>query len=261
MNRQILMTAPIKKTINIDPHQYIKELEATIEDLKQSNQDLEHFAYVASHDLQEPLRTVEGYLTLIRRSLPEEDMPEEVKHYFEHVFEGVQRLQMLIQDLLEYSRAGRMVERKTIKVYPMLEIVKYNLRNLLAKHQARIVIVDPLPETFLGHRTGITQLFQNLLSNAIRFGKPNSENIIQIAGQEDEAYLHFQIQDQGIGIAEADQSRIFELFTRLQAREFGETGSGIGLALCKRIVESHGGKIWLESQPGKGSTFHFTLKK
>lgn len=244
----------------VDTIEQLKKLEQQIEDLKQSNQDLEHFAYVASHDLQEPLRTVEGYLTLIHRNLPPDSISPEVEEYFEHVFAGVQRLQQLIHDLLEYSRAGRMVDRKTIKVYPMLEIVKYNLRNFLADHQAEIIVED-LPKSFQGHRTGITQLFQNLLSNAIRFGKPGEINTITISAKEHAEYIHFYIQDQGIGIAPSDHQRIFELFTRLQAREFGENGTGIGLALCKRIVESHGGKLSLTSEPGAGSTFHFTIKK
>lgn len=238
----------------------IRELRQQIEDLQQSNQDLEHFAYVASHDLQSPLRTVEGYLGIIRQKLKEEDLTEEVNGYFEHVTLGVKRLQQLIKDLLEYSRAGRMVDRATIQMHPMLEIVKYNLRQNIQQAEVEF-ITENLPERISGHRMGITQLFQNLLSNAIEFGPEAGTNHIRIQAREDERYWHFSVTDEGIGIAEKDQQRIFELFTRLQPREKEDKGTGIGLALCKRIVDSHGGKIWVESAPDEGSTFHFSIRK
>lgn len=238
----------------------IRELRQQIVDLQQSNQDLEHFAYVASHDLQSPLRTVEGYLGIIRQKLKEEDLTEEVNGYFEHVTLGVKRLQQLIKDLLEYSRAGRMEERATIQVHPMLEIVKYNLRQSIQQAEVKFITED-LPERISGHRMGITQLFQNLLSNAIEFGPETGTNHIRIQASEDERYWHFSVADEGIGIAEKDQQRIFELFTRLQPREKEDKGTGIGLALCKRIVDSHGGKIWVESEPDQGSTFHFSIRK
>ncbi len=238
----------------------IRELKQQIEDLKQSNQDLEHFAYVASHDLQSPLRTVEGYLGIIRQELNKEGVSGDVEGYFEHVTLGVKRLQQLIKDLLEYSRAGRMVDRATIQTHAMLEIVKYNLRHNIQQRTVTITFED-LPERFLGHRMGITQLFQNLLANAIDFGKKDSPNHIKISSTEDEKYWRFAVSDEGIGIAEENQQRIFELFTRLNPREMEDKGTGIGLALCKRIVDSHGGKIWVESALDAGSTFHFTIRK
>lgn len=238
----------------------IRELQQQIEDLKQSNQDLEHFAYVASHDLQSPLRTVEGYLSIIRQQLEKQGISEEVEGYFEHVTLGVKRLQQLIKDLLEYSRAGRMVDRATIQTIPMLEIVKYNLRHSIQQREVEIS-TEGLPERFLGHRMGITQLFQNLLANAIDFGKEDHLNQIRISCQEDERYWQFSVSDEGVGIAAEDQQRIFELFTRLNPREKEDKGTGIGLALCKRIVDSHGGKIWVESELDKGSTFYFSIRK
>lgn len=245
---------------NTDQNILIQELRQQIEDLKQSNQDLEHFAYVASHDLQSPLRTVEGYLGIIRKELEKEGVSTEVEGYFEHVTLGVKRLQQLIKDLLEYSRAGRMVERANIKTHPMLEIVKYNLRHSIEQNEVKISTKD-IPETFIGHRMGITQLFQNLLANAINFGPETGMNHIQISYQEDPKYWQFSVEDNGIGIAIEDQQRIFELFTRLQPREKEDKGTGIGLALCKRIIESHGGKIWVDSAIGKGTTFYFTIRK
>ena len=238
----------------------IRELRERIEELRQSNQDLEHFAYVASHDLQAPLRTVEGYLGIIRKELAKENISEQLQEHFNHVTLGVQRLQQLIKDLLEYSRAGRMVERQRVKTYPMLEIVKYNLRHAVREAGAEITTAA-LPEEFSGHRMGITQLFQNLLANAVGFGAADRPNFIHVTAEDQDNSWRFSISDTGIGIDPADHQRIFELFTRLHPREAADKGTGIGLALCKRIVESHGGKIWLESEPGKGSTFHFTISK
>lgn len=247
-------------TKGAEKDQLIRELQQQIKDLQQSNQDLEHFAYVASHDLQAPLRTVEGYLSIIRQELAKNDLPEELEEYFQHVTLGVKRLQQLIKDLLEYSRAGRMVERQRIKTLPMLEIVKYNLRHSIEKTNTE-VSTGNLPEEFQGHRMGITQLFQNLLANAINFGPEQGNNRVHITAQDKDNYWQFSISDTGIGIAAENQQKIFELFTRLHPREVDDKGTGIGLALCKRIVESHGGKIWIDSELGKGSTFHFTLKK
>ena len=249
-----------EETGNSSDEELIQELRQQIEDLKQSNQDLEHFAYVASHDLQSPLRTVEGYLGIIRQQLDTESLSPELQGYFEHVTLGVKRLQQLIKDLLEYSRAGRMVERAKVQTHPMLEIVKYNLRETIRQHEVEIT-TENLPERFSGHRMGITQLFQNLLSNAIQFGPAEGVNRIHISCAEDDRYWRFSVADQGLGIAPKDQQRIFELFTRLVAREKADQGTGIGLALCKRIVDSHGGKIWVDSELGKGSTFHFTIRK
>jgi light-regulated signal transduction histidine kinase (bacteriophytochrome) len=237
----------------------IAELKQQIEDLQQSNQDLEHFAYVASHDLQAPLRTVEGYLGIIRQMMPDEQLSPELEVYFEHVTTGVKRLQQLITDLLEYSRAGRMADRQRIKTIPMLEIVKYNLRSSLQQKEVE-VIFENLPEEFMGHRMGITQLFQNLLANAINFSREDVAAKVVISAVWDEQFYHFSIKDNGIGIEKSNYQRIFELFTRLHPRELNDKGTGIGLALCKRIVDSHGGKIWVDSTPGQGSTFHFTIK-
>lgn len=238
----------------------IRELRQQIEDLKQSNQDLEHFAYVASHDLQSPLRTVEGYLGIIRQELQKQGVSTELEGYFEHVTLGVKRLQQLIKDLLEYSRAGRMVDRATIQTHPMLEIVKYNLRHSIQQRSVEIS-ADNVPERLIGHRMGVTQLFQNLLANAVDFGPEDKTNHIRISCEEDDRYWRFSIADEGVGIASEDQQRIFELFTRLNPREKEDKGTGIGLALCKRIVDSHGGKIWVESELGNGSTFFFTIRK
>lgn len=238
----------------------IAELQQQVKDLRQSNQDLEHFAYVASHDLRAPLHTVQGYLGIIRQALEKENLSAEIEECFQHVTFGVKRLQQLVEDLLEYSRAGRMEERQRIKPQPMLELMIYSLRHDIEK-MAATVTTNGLPEEFRGHRVGITQLFQNLLVNAVNFGKKDTPNHIHLEGVEHTDYWQFSIADQGVGIAPENHQKIFELFTRLVPREVDDQGTGIGLALCKRIVESHGGKIWVESELGQGSTFYFTIKK
>lgn len=242
-----------------DSQAELARLKSLVEELEQRNQDLEHFAYVASHDLQEPLRTIEGYLSLLHRhvTVPAGSEQEE---YFTHLFAGLHRMQQLIRDLLEYSRAGRNFQRQSIKVLSMLEMVRYNLRQSMEAYPAEIT-VRQLPATIEGHRATITQLFQNLLGNALKFSQQGKTNHITIWGEENDTHWTFHFGDTGRGIPAKDHQRIFELFTRLQGRELGETGTGIGLALCKRIVETHGGRIWLESVPGEGSIFHFTLRK
>lgn len=240
--------------------QRIRELEQQVHDLQQSNHDLEHFAYVASHDLQAPLRTVEGYLGLIQKLLPEAELSPELVEYFSHVSLGMKRLQTLIKDLLEYSRAGRLEDQQTIQSIPLLEIIKYNLRAAIAQGQVTIT-TEGLPEVFHGHRTGITQLWQNMLANAIRYGKESQPNLIHFSAQATPTHWHFSLADQGVGIAPANHQRIFELFTHLSPRDIDDPSTGIGLALCKRIVESHGGRIWVESELGAGAVFHFTLKR
>jgi len=243
-----------------DQRELIQQLRQQIVDLQQSNQDLEYFAYVASHDLQDPLRSVEGFLGIIRKKLPPEQLSPELEEYFEHVTNGVIRLQKLIFDLLEYSRAGRIFVEETIQTKHMLMLVKYDLRHSLEQQGITIEEIN-LPAQFQGNRMRISQLFQNLLANAIHYGQPGRENHITITAHDRQACWEFTIQDQGIGIDPVHHQKIFELFTRLHAREVGDQGTGIGLALCKRIVESHGGKIWVESTVGAGACFHFTTKK
>jgi light-regulated signal transduction histidine kinase (bacteriophytochrome) len=243
-----------------DQRELIQQLRQQIADLQQSNQDLEHFAYVASHDLQDPLRSVEGFLGIIRQKLPPEQLSPELEGYFEHVTNGVIRLQKLIFDLLEYSRAGRIFVEETIQTKQMLMLVKYDLRHSLEQQGITIEEVN-LPDQFQGNRMRISQLFQNLLANSIHYSKSEGENHITITAHDRKDYWEFAIQDQGIGIDPVHHQKIFELFARLHARDAGDQGTGIGLALCKRIVESHGGKIWVESSLGEGASFHFSIRK
>jgi PAS domain S-box-containing protein len=234
-----------------------RELEALTDQLKQSNQELEQFAYVASHDLQEPLRAVTSYTQLLERKLAD-CLDDRSRKYMHYIVDGATRMQQLIQDLLAYSRAGRYELRvEPTDCNTVLEQVLRNLEVAIAESGA-IITHDLLP--ILGVDAGqLTQLLQNLVGNGIKY---RSEAIprIHITAIEQEKNWQFSVQDNGIGIDPKYAERIFVIFQRLHTRR-EYSGTGIGLALCKKIVERHGGRIWVESTPGTGSTFYFTLSK
>jgi PAS domain S-box-containing protein len=227
------------------------------EDLKRSNQDLEQFGYVASHDLQEPLRAVAGYVRLLEHRFPQQ-VDAKTREYIAGAAEGATRMEQLITDLLAFSR----LSTKARAFAPAnLEVpLRAALRNLAFRIQAAkaTVTVDPLP-TLPVDESQIVQLFQNLIANALKF---HSERPLQIhigARPEQEAWILW-VRDNGIGIESQYFERIFQVFQRLHTRKT-YPGTGIGLAICKKIVERHGGKIWAESQPGQGSTFYFSIPK
>jgi PAS domain S-box-containing protein len=225
------------------------------DDLARSNRDLEQFAYVASHDLQEPLRAVAGFVGLLRQRY-QGKLDEKADGYISSAVDGVTRMQTLIGDLLSYSRVGT----KGIAMEPTDtgESLKDALTNLHAsiEESGAVIQVDPLP-TVRADAGQLTQLCQNLIANAIKFRSDKPPEIHIGARREQDAWL-FWVQDNGIGIDPQYTERIFMIFQRLHTRQ-KYPGTGIGLAICKRIVERHGGSIWFESQPGWGSTFYFTL--
>ncbi|BAY11319.1 CHASE3 domain-containing protein [Calothrix sp. NIES-2098] len=239
------------------------ELYKLNEDLKRSNQELEQFAYVASHDLQEPLRAVAGYSQLLGQEY-QECLDESAREYLTYIVDGATRMRQLIQDLLAFSRVGT---RGQAFVATDCNIVLHqalsNLQVAIAESQAMITH-DPLP-TVLADKTQLVQLFQNLIGNAIKFRQGESPQIhIGVAKTAENLEPNpdwlFWVKDNGIGIKPQYLERIFEVFRRLHTRrEFA--GTGIGLAICKKIVERHGGRIWAESQLGIGTTFYFTLNK
>ncbi|MCI0746529.1 MAG: CHASE domain-containing protein [Verrucomicrobia subdivision 3 bacterium] len=233
------------------------------QELSRSNTELEQFAYVASHDLQEPLRMVASYTQLLSRRYKGR-LDADADEFISYAVEGATRMQELINDLLAYSRVG--TRGKPFAITDCNEVLKRTLANLkIAVEESRARIMhDPLPSV-LGDPTQLTQLFQNLLSNAIKFRAQDTAPEIHIAvtsrldevGQP-EWVLAFG--DNGIGIEEKYFGRIFIIFQRLHTRE-QYAGTGIGLAVCKKIVERHGGRIWVESTPGKGSIFYLTLPR
>jgi PAS domain S-box-containing protein len=225
------------------------------DDLARSNRDLEQFAYVASHDLQEPLRAVGGFVGLLQQRY-QGKLDEKADSYIGSAVDGVTRMQTLIGDLLSYSRVG--TKGKAMEPTDPGEAVKNALTNLQAsiEESGAIIQVDPLP-TVRADAVQLTQLYQNLIANAIKFQSDKPPAIHVGARREQDAWL-FWVRDNGIGIEPQYAERIFMIFQRLHTRK-AYPGTGIGLAICKRIVERHGGSIWVESQPGQGSTFYFTL--
>jgi signal transduction histidine kinase len=224
-------------------------------DLQRSNQDLEQFAYVASHDLQEPLRMVASYTELLAQRY-EGELDAKAQSYIHYAVDGATRMQGLINDLLTYSRVntqGRPLEPTDLHV-----VLGEALRNLASatRESGAIVTNDDLPSVRVDP-VQLQQVFQNLIGNAIKFRGKVSPHIHVSAREEGGEWL-FSVKDNGIGIDAKHAEKLFVIFQRLHTRE-EYPGTGIGLAVCKRIVERHGGRIWFESEPGKGSTFYFTL--
>jgi hypothetical protein len=232
-----------------------EELKQTVVELTRSNAELEQFAYIASHDLQEPLRAVAGPIQLLQQRYAGQ-LDARAGEFIQHAVEGAGRMQTLINDLLTFSRLGpRGQPFQPTDCAEVLAIVLANLAVAIRESQAAISH-DPLP-TVMADRTQLLQLFQNLIANAIKF-RSNDPPAIHIGVKQQAEEWLFTLADNGIGIEAQYFERIFVIFQRLHTRR-DYPGTGIGLALCKKIVERHGGRIWLESQPGRGSTFYFTL--
>jgi len=232
-----------------------EELKEAMKKLQKSNLDLEQFAYVASHDLQEPLRMIRSFLQLLQRRYGGQ-LDSDADEFIEFAVDGARRMQGLINDLLEYSRVtttGK--EFNNIKMEKSLEKALINLNVSIEENNASITH-DSLPIIY-GDYSQIIELLQNLIGNAIKYHSEKTLHIHISAQKEDKQWL-FSIKDNGIGIDSQYTDQIFMIFRRLHTNEEYK-GTGIGLAITKRIVERHGGKIWVESEPGKGTTFYFTL--
>lgn len=227
----------------------------TQEELTRSNRDLEQFAYVASHDLQEPLRMVAMYTQLLAERY-QGQLDASADKYIHYAVDGALRMQALVQDLLAFSRVGRTgTDFQEIESLEVLEIALKNLQGAIQEGAAKISRGD-LP-VIVADRTQMIQLFQNLIGNAIKFHGTDPPQI-RITAEKQETSWRFSVQDNGIGIAAKHVEEVFGIFRRLHTRaEY--PGNGIGLAICKKIVEQHGGTIWVDSQPEKGSDFRFTI--
>ncbi|MBF0334415.1 MAG: hypothetical protein HQL40_12345 [Alphaproteobacteria bacterium] len=235
------------------------QLTGLVSELERSNEELEHFAYTASHDLQEPLRMVTSYTQLLRRRY-EGRFDAEADEFIGFVVEGSTRMQRMIHDLLAYSRVNREGRPFTaFQASEALEAATYNLAGAIEDSHGKIEAPEPLPE-LLGDNGQIERLLQNLIGNALKYRRPDVPPRITVAAWDEGDHWHFQVADNGIGIESRYWDRIFMIFQRLHTRREYQ-GTGVGLALCKRIVERHGGRIWVESAPSEGSTFHFTLAK
>ena len=233
------------------------ELASKAEELQRSNAELEQFAYVASHDLQEPLRMVSSYTQLLAKRYKDQ-LPSDAQEFMQFMVDGAARMKQLIEDLLAYSRVG--TKGKEFVAVSLEAPLKRALTNLRAAIQesGAAVTADALP-TVDGDEVQLAQIFQNLIGNALKFRGAAAPHI-HVGAVEEAGEWHISVADNGIGIEPQYFERIFMLFQRLHA--MGEyPGTGIGLAICKKVAERHGGRIWVSSQPGAGSTFHFTLPK
>jgi light-regulated signal transduction histidine kinase (bacteriophytochrome) len=224
--------------------------------LIQVNGALEHFAYAASHDLQEPLRTVSSFTQLLLLKQGDQ-LSADAREYVDYIVRAVARMSTLITDLLAYAKAG--IEQQPAVSLSLDDEVEAAVSQLRAamEESGATVTHDPLPSVMVDH-TQVTRLFLNLISNAIKYRAPTRTPHIHISRADvDDRFATIAVRDNGVGFSQEYAERIFEPFTRLQRDE--RSGSGVGLTICRRIVERSGGRMWAESKPDEGSTFFFTL--
>jgi PAS domain S-box-containing protein len=242
---------------DITEQRKLEQIKKFAEELEVKNKELEQFTYVASHDLQEPLRTIKSYSGLLSHRFSD-DLNEDGQQFLKFIGDASLRMSNLIRGLLDYSQIGRDKKISEVDCNKLIDEVLQDLGSSIELQNAQIEVAK-LP-TLKGYELELRQLFQNLIGNAIKFHRPGQIPIVEVGGIKHTTHWQFFVRDNGIGVAPLYQEKIFTIFQRLnQSKEFD--GTGIGLAHCKKIVEMHHGKIWLESKEGEGSTFFFTLKK
>ena len=230
-------------------------LQKQTEALARSNTDLQHFAYAASHDLQEPLRMVISYLQLLERRLGD-TLDETTASYIDYAVESAVHMRAMVKGLLAYSKVGLQHQpHEPAEANQAFEQALANLELMIQQHKVNVTR-NPLPTVPIDS-IQLQRVFQNLIDNAIKFRGENAPRVEVSAERRGDEWI-FAVRDNGLGIAPENQERIFDVFERLHSRD-EYAGAGIGLALCKRIIEQHGGTLWVESEPGEGSTFYFTL--
>ncbi|MGB2633854.1 MAG: ATP-binding protein [Candidatus Acidiferrum sp.] len=234
----------------------LREAEETAEDLKRSNAELQQFANVAAHDLQEPLRMVARFTQLLAERY-EGKLDATAGEYIRFAVDGAKRMQTLIENLLDSSRAG--TRARPACLCDAEEVVKNALKNLRAtvEESGARIEVGPLPGVTIDGPQ-LERIFQNLIGNAIKFRSRNSPCFVRVSAHPDKQNSVFSVEDNGIGIELKHYNHIFQMFQRHHGTD-SYAGNGMGLAVCKKIIEGHGGRIWLESRPGRGSTFFFTI--
>lgn len=254
------LQAVITKEIQLQ-QELIKEklaLDDALKMLSQKNSELEQFSYIASHDLQEPLRMINGFLTQLKNKF-DDKLDEKAQQYIRFAVDGAKRMHRIIFDLLEYSRAGKVDEGlELVDLNILFADVQWIFAKEIKKCNAHISVTQlPAINT---HRTLIEQIFQNLLGNALKYACIDKAPKIFVSAEDIKTHWHFTFTDNGIGIEREHYEKIFIIFQRLHAvNEY--SGSGVGLAVTKKIIEYLGGRIWVESELGKGSSFHFTVLK
>ncbi len=244
---------------NVEHERLNDELRLTQERLEYSNKELEQYAYTTSHDLKQPIRTINSFSRLLKKNLEKREVLDtQSNEFLNFISTGTKNMQDLVTDLLDYAKlsASKDIPMKTLKLNDVLDKVLGGLKNQIDTNQVSIIrndlpTVDAVP-------TKIDQVFQNIISNAIKFKKKDQPLTIKISSEKKENTWELSIEDNGIGIDEENQNRIFSPFEKLHSK-YEYEGSGIGLATCKKIIEIHNGKIWVESELNKGTTFVFTL--
>ncbi|MDZ4809774.1 MAG: PAS domain S-box protein [Bacteroidota bacterium] len=237
----------------------ITERKEAEEEILQLNQNLDQFANITAHDLQEPIRMVSGFLGLLEKKYTDV-LDEQGKSYVFRAKDGADRMSILIKDLLEFSRSGNKAAKKeSVDLLTVMDLVNKDLTIVVADTKAILNIPESLP-IVTGTQSALYRLFLNLISNGIKFRKKDAVPEIALTVNELQDYWEFKLQDNGIGVAEKDQPKLFQAFQRLHRRD-EYPGTGLGLVTCKKIVETHGGKIWMTSEAGKGTAFHFTINK
>lgn len=263
----LLLYFLIKKYYN-EINQKVKKLEELNQQLKeqtkkleQSNHELEQFAHVASHDLIEPLRMITGFISMLEKKYAGQ-LDEKAQQYIFFAVDGAKRMRHIILDLLDYSKAGtENLELEIINLNNLTEEVLLFHKNLIQEKKAEVE-VDKLP-LIKTYRAPLFQVLYNLINNALKFHKKGQHPHISIKGVEKEHEVEIQIQDNGIGVEQEYFDKIFVIFQKLEEKPNGSYGNstGIGLPVVKKNIETIGGKVWLTSQPNKGSTFYFTIPK
>ncbi|MDB5241215.1 MAG: histidine kinase [Spirosoma sp.] len=228
-----------------------------VQELSRSNQELQQFAYVASHDLQAPLKTIVNYLTLLEAKYGEQ-LDVDGRKLINTSTAAAGRMRTLINDLLDFSRVGSVAEFESVDMNALIaEILEEHQEEVKAANAT--VDLEPLP-TLTAHRTDLKQVFQNLITNGLKYRLPNAATRLKIYATDEGKSYRFAVADNGIGIAPQHYERVFQIFQRLHSRT-DYPGTGIGLATCKKIIDIYGGQIWLDSTPGVGTTFYLTIPK
>ncbi|WP_169664780.1 sensor histidine kinase [Flammeovirga yaeyamensis] len=265
MRSYILKATPLSSDHVMITYEYISELKKVKseltqknKDLKEKNSSLEEFAYIASHDLQQPLNTINGFVGIFKSKYL--DLLDETGlKCLNYIEEASNRLRNMILGILEHSRLGTNIVVTTVDLNETLDDIVKDLQGIITKKEGEVRIGN-LPKVE-GCAIGLRLLFQNLIENGLKYQKDNNKPIIDISFEEKEGSYLFHIKDNGIGIQEEHKDKIFQVFQRLHTDETIYKGSGLGLANCQKIVQLCGGKLWVESVYGEGSTFSFTLPK